>query len=490
MTRRLQRGDRLVVASHNPGKVWEIKELIGPYGLDAVSAGNLGLPVPEETETTFQGNATIKARAAAEGAGLAALADNSGLEIDALGGAPGVYSADWAGPSRDFGLAMQRVHDALAERGAWQGAPPMANFISVLCLAWPDGSIRIFEGRVHGTIVWPPRGGNGFGYDPIFVADGAQLTFGEMEPAAKYAISHRTRAFEKFRAACLEEVGDVEPPPSECVGRDLEGLHAAARNLSTKAELVRFIGNLRADLARNGKSWENPDLPRYLEAMQAWISDNDIPDAPKWRIIAKALMAASSIRVIAVTAPDAATAPGNRAEDPGFGIYVHWPFCAQKCPYCDFNSHVRHAGWDEARFLAAYKRELDHARSLSGPLAVASIFFGGGTPSLMKAETAAAILDHIASLWTVTPGAEITLEANPGSVEAGQIQGIPCGRGQSRVGGRAVAPRRGTEKARPHSHGGRGEGGVGRCAENLRPLFARSYLRAARTDTGCLVRRA
>jgi len=207
MTRRLQRGDRLVVASHNPGKVWEINQLIASYGLDAVSASDLGLEVPEEPEPTFEGNARIKAQFAAKAAGLPALADDSGIEIDALDGAPGVHTADWAGPRRDFGIAMQRVHDQMAKRHAWRGEPARANFISVLCLAWPDGQTELFQGKVYGHVVWPPRGDNGFGYDPIFVADGQTLTFGEMEPAKKYAISHRTRAFEHFKRACLDDGG-------------------------------------------------------------------------------------------------------------------------------------------------------------------------------------------------------------------------------------------------------------------------------------------
>lgn len=204
MTHRFARGDRLVVATHNPGKVWEINKQIGPYGLDAVSAKDLGLTEPEETETTFRGNAKLKALFAAKGAGLPALADDSGIEVDALDGAPGVYTADWAGPGRDFSIAMQRVHDELKERIGWTGEPVPANFISVLCLGWPDGTAEFFEGKVYGSVVWPPRGTNGFGYDPIFVAEGQRLTFGEMEPAEKYAISHRTRAFDVFKRACLE----------------------------------------------------------------------------------------------------------------------------------------------------------------------------------------------------------------------------------------------------------------------------------------------
>jgi XTP/dITP diphosphohydrolase len=202
--RRLQRGDRLVVASHNPGKVWEINQLLAPYGLEAVSAGAFGLDEPQETEPTFEGNARLKALVATKGANLPALADDSGLEVDGLDGAPGIYSARWAGEDRDFSVAMQRVHDELEARGGWSGPAPRAHFTSVLCLAWPEGTTDLFEGNVYGHLVWPPRGTNGFGYDPIFVADGETMTFGEMEPANKYAISHRTRAFDVFKRACLD----------------------------------------------------------------------------------------------------------------------------------------------------------------------------------------------------------------------------------------------------------------------------------------------
>lgn len=204
MTQRLQHGTRLVVASHNPGKVREIHDLVAPYGLSAVSAGELGLPEPEETGTTFLANAELKALAAAASANLPALSDDSGLEVEVLDGAPGIYSARWAGPSKDFRLAMQWVADEVRERGSWVQAGPRANFTAVLCLAWPDGTCAAFEGKVYGHLVWPPRGARGFGYDPMFVADGETLTFGEMEPAVKHAISHRARAFAKFVAACLE----------------------------------------------------------------------------------------------------------------------------------------------------------------------------------------------------------------------------------------------------------------------------------------------
>ena len=204
VVRTLSRGTRLVVASHNPGKVREIFELVAPHGLSVVSAGELGLPEPEETGVTFAQNAQLKAIAAARGAALPSLADDSGIEVEALGGAPGIYSARWAGPAKDFKVAMRRVADELGARGAWAAAPgPRANFTAALCLAWPDGEAAIFEGKVWGHLVWPPRGSKGFGYDPMFVAEGHALTFGEMEPDAKHAISHRARAFQQFASACL-----------------------------------------------------------------------------------------------------------------------------------------------------------------------------------------------------------------------------------------------------------------------------------------------
>lgn len=203
MTRRLERGTRLVVASHNPGKVREILDLVAPHGLSVVSAGELGLLEPEETGVTFAENAALKAAAAARAAKLPALADDSGLEVEALGGAPGIYSARWAGASKDFSVAMRRVADELRARDAWTVPGPAANFIAVLCLAWPNGETAIFKGRVDGHLVWPPRGTKGFGYDPMFVPDGHTVTFGEMEPNAKHAISHRARAFRLFARACL-----------------------------------------------------------------------------------------------------------------------------------------------------------------------------------------------------------------------------------------------------------------------------------------------
>lgn len=198
MARRLPAGARLVLASHNRGKLAEIAELLAPHGVEVVSAGALGLPEPEETEPDFAGNARLKALAAASASGLPALADDSGFCVAALGGQPGVLSARWAGPEKDFSAAMARV-----EREAGDHADRRAWFVCALCLGWPDGHSETFIGRVDGTRVWPPRGARGFGYDPIFVPAGEALTYGEMEPAAKHASSHRARAFAQLVAACF-----------------------------------------------------------------------------------------------------------------------------------------------------------------------------------------------------------------------------------------------------------------------------------------------
>ena len=197
--RRLEPGARLVLASHNQGKLAEIEALVRPFAVTVVSAAALGLAEPEETEPDFLGNARLKARAAAAAANLPALADDSGLCVAGLGGAPGVVSARWAGPTKDFAAAMARVQGSLGDnpdRRAW--------FMSTLCLAWPDGATASFVGRVDGTLVWPPRGERGFGYDPIFVPVGAPETYGEMDPVRKTATSHRARAFAQLVAACLQ----------------------------------------------------------------------------------------------------------------------------------------------------------------------------------------------------------------------------------------------------------------------------------------------
>lgn len=187
---------KLVIASHNPGKVREIRELLAPYGIEPVSAADLDLPEPEETGTTFVANAELKAMQAADLSGLPALADDSGLAVEALGGEPGIFSARWAGETKDFGLAMQLVQNNLVAKGP--DAARDAHFVCALSLAWPDGHTETFEGRVDGTLVWPPRGQKGFGYDAMFLPlEGAQ-TFGEMDPAAKHAISHRADAFRQL----------------------------------------------------------------------------------------------------------------------------------------------------------------------------------------------------------------------------------------------------------------------------------------------------
>lgn len=195
--RKLQRGDRLCVASHNKGKVREIGDLIAPFGVEAISAGDLNLPEPEETEATFIGNALLKARAAAQASGLPSLSDDSGLVVHALGGDPGIYSARWAGPDKDFAVAMQKVEEALR---AAQSDDRTAHFICALALVWPDGEAAAFEGRIDGVLVWPSRGDRGFGYDPMFVPEGETITFGEMDPDAKHAMSHRARAFAQLVA--------------------------------------------------------------------------------------------------------------------------------------------------------------------------------------------------------------------------------------------------------------------------------------------------
>jgi XTP/dITP diphosphohydrolase len=191
------RGDRLVIASHNQGKVEEITALLVPFGIVGIPAALLGIPEPEETGDSFEANAALKARAAAEASNLPALADDSGLAVPALGGAPGIYSARWAGSAKDFRVAMERVHAELADRDR------SARFVAVLALAWPDGDPELFRGEVAGRLVWPPRGDRGFGYDPMFVPEGGVETFGEMEPAEKHRISHRACAFTKLVEGCL-----------------------------------------------------------------------------------------------------------------------------------------------------------------------------------------------------------------------------------------------------------------------------------------------
>lgn len=202
--RKLQRSGRVIVASHNEGKVREMAELMAPHGLEAVSAGALGLPEPEETGTSFVANAIIKAEGAAKVGGLPAIADDSGLSVDALNGEPGILSARWAGPGKDFALAMRNVEERLQTMGASAPEQRKAHFVCALAVAWPDGERAVVEERVDGTLVWPPRGARGFGYDPMFLPEGSDLTFGEMEPHAKHAISHRARAFRQLAEEVFE----------------------------------------------------------------------------------------------------------------------------------------------------------------------------------------------------------------------------------------------------------------------------------------------
>lgn len=200
----------LVIATHNAGKLREMRELLSLYGVGAVSAGELGLPEPDETGTTFAANARIKAQAAARIANRPAFSDDSGLAVDALGGEPGIHSARWAGADKDFAGAMARIDTLLKERGATTPEQRRAHFVSALCVAWPDGHLEEFEARVDGTLVWPPRGTQGFGYDPMFLPDGHARTFGEMPADEKHGLpprgkglSHRARAFLKLAEACL-----------------------------------------------------------------------------------------------------------------------------------------------------------------------------------------------------------------------------------------------------------------------------------------------
>lgn len=198
---------KVVIATHNPGKLSELRDLLAPYGVEAVSAGELGLPEPEETGTTFIENARIKAHAATKATGFPAFADDSGLAVDALGGEPGIYSARWAGPDKNFTRAMQTIEDKIR---ALNTSNRRAQFVAALCLAWPDGHTEDFEARVDGTLVWPPRGDKGFGYDPMFLPDGFDRTFGEMDADEKHGLpprgkglSHRARAFVQLAQACL-----------------------------------------------------------------------------------------------------------------------------------------------------------------------------------------------------------------------------------------------------------------------------------------------
>jgi XTP/dITP diphosphohydrolase len=212
MTQHRSLTGKLVIATHNPGKLVEMRELLAPHGVEAVSAGELGLGEPDETGDTFRANAKLKAIAAAKASQLPAFADDSGLVVDALDGAPGIFSARWAGPNKDFAVAMARIERLLRERGATEPAQRKAHFVSALCVAWPDDHLEEVEARADGTLVWPPRGTAGFGYDPMFMPDGFDRTFGEMTGIEKHGLpplglglSHRARAFVKLAELCLDQ---------------------------------------------------------------------------------------------------------------------------------------------------------------------------------------------------------------------------------------------------------------------------------------------
>ena len=302
---------RLVVASHNPGKVEEISALLAPFSIEAVSAGSLGLPEPEETGESFEANAALKARAAAEASGLPALADNSGPRRAGFGGAPGIYSARWAGPAKDFRLAMERVQRELGDQDR------AAFFVAVLALASP-------EGEVHSSA------------------------------ARSRAISSGRRAASGVSATTRCSCRWAIPGPS------------------AKSSPPTSIGSATAPAPL-------PNSPRPVSPM----------------------------------------AKSTKHEP--LAVYIHWPFCRSKCPYCDFNSHVRDK-IDEVRWTRALLADLDHQAALVPGREVGSIFFGGGTPSLMPPETVAALLDRVRGHWTVPPDVEITLEANPNSAEAGRFR--------------------------------------------------------------------
>src|SRR6266849_3990048 len=211
MTQHRRITGKLVIATHNPGKLAEMRELLAPHGVEAVSVGEIGLGEPDETGDTFHANARIKAAAAAKAAQLPAFADDSGLAVDALDGGPGIFSARWAGPNKDFTIAMTRIERLLQERGATTPAQRRAHFVSALCVAWPDGHLEEVEACADGTLVWPPRGTAGFGYDPAFMPDGNTRTFGEMTSIEKHGLpplglelSHRARAFVKLAEICLD----------------------------------------------------------------------------------------------------------------------------------------------------------------------------------------------------------------------------------------------------------------------------------------------
>jgi XTP/dITP diphosphohydrolase len=284
---------RIVLATRNAGKKREFDRLLLGLGIELEDlSAHPTAPDVEESGDSYVANALLKASQITRHTGLPALADDSGLEVDCLDGAPGIFSARWAGPGKDFALAMTTVHSEVAARDGWR-TPPKANFISVLCLASPDGETKYFEGKVFGHLVWPPRGGNGFGYDPMFVPDGDTRTFGEMEPKEKYAISHRTRAFAAFKAAMLDHLPRRPIEGTGEVGRDLAALSAAAASLSTRTEAAAFIARLKDDFVAHRGEWKAERLDSFLDALGWQLAHLPASDEPAWRELAKAMLAAS-----------------------------------------------------------------------------------------------------------------------------------------------------------------------------------------------------
>ena len=338
-------GELLVVASHNSGKVVEIEALLKPFGVATVGAAALGLPEPEETGATFEENAALKAREAAERSGLPALSDNSGLVVPALGGAPGIYSARWAGPGRDFRAAMERVRRELDAKDIGD-RDRSAHFVAVLALAWPDGEIATFRGEV----AWPA------------------------------------------------------------------GL-AAARRAGFRLRPDFRPRRVRHDLRRDRSGREAPNQPPRAGFREAgtgvFLSDKTpTPTLPRLRERGTGA-AATSHSLPRLRGRDGV---GAEARDP-LAIYIHWPFCRSKCPYCDFNSHVRER-IDEQRWTRALLADLDHQAALAPDREIVSVFFGGGTPSLMPPATVGALIERVRALWPAASDLEITLEANPNSAEA------------------------------------------------------------------------
>ena len=358
---------RLVIATHNRGKLAEMRGLLAPYGIDATSAGELGLTEPEELGMTFRDNAHIKAEAAAKAAGLPAFADDSGLVVDALDGAPGIHSARWAGPERDFARAM-RNDRGKTPRARRDGAGA------------PQGAFRLRA--VRGLAGWSRRG-----------------IRGPRRRHAGLAAARRSRVLVTIRCSCRTA---TRAPSGKCRAR--------------KSTDCRRVDEVFPTARVPSSSWRRRALARGLRIPPRLHAD----------------------------------------EDQAFGVYVHWPFCLSKCPYCDFNSHVRHAAIDEARFVRAFSAEIAATAARVPGRSVSTIFFGGGTPSLMQPATVAAVLDAIARHWSVAADVEVTLEANPTSVEADALSRLSFGRRQPRLARRAGARRSRARRARAPAHGARG----------------------------------